>query len=163
VAALDADQGGDAAGLVDAAYVGGGRRHLEHRRVARDDAMDDVDLLERRPDRRVAFSLARNPDRPELGADAAAAKAGDVGLERIGELRGVAGEIERLAPEIIFLAYLPGQVVMPVDQGRRLEDALDAPVDSVGRLRGGRAGKTECGQGRDPGREPHPCSPSGAE
>ena len=46
-AALDADHRGDAPALVDAAHVGGGARQREGLRIARDDILDQIDLLER--------------------------------------------------------------------------------------------------------------------
>ena len=66
VTALDADQRGDLAGLVDADDVVGGVGQLEVVRIGFDQALDDVDLLERVADRAVAGHLGRDVDRPEL-------------------------------------------------------------------------------------------------
>ena len=66
VAALDADQRGDLARLVDADDVVGGARQLEVVRIGLDQPLDDVDLLERLADRGVAGDFARDVDRPEL-------------------------------------------------------------------------------------------------
>src|SRR5690606_38506224 len=68
VAALGAHQGGDpplGAGLLQ---VVGGERAPQVRRVAGDQLGDDVDLLQRGADRRVAGQVGAHVDRPELAA-----------------------------------------------------------------------------------------------
>ena len=136
VAALDPDQRGDPPGFLDPADVGRGRGHLEPRRIAGDHPVDDVDLLERHPDRLVALQVGRDPDRPELRADAALLHPRQVGLEPRLEPRGVGVEVERLAPEIVVSRISQGRSLWPSITGVLAEDALDPLLRRLGRSGG---------------------------
>jgi hypothetical protein len=125
VPALDANQRGDLAGLVGADDVVGGVRHGEVGRVARGQALHDVDLLESGLDRHGSGHGGGNPHRPELPADVARAQAGNIGHQQglVGrrllgarQLGQVALEIEGVHLAGEPLADLPREVVVAVDQ-----------------------------------------------
>ena len=74
-------------------------------------------------------------DRPELAADAALVKPRHVGHQRL--VRALVGAArEPVDAQPVIFAQLLGQVVVAVDQRRRLEDAVDPRLDlGVDRLR----------------------------
>ena len=125
--ALDPDQRGDAAGLVDSYDFVGGAGEREVLWVGFDHPLDDVDLLDRVADGGVACDLRGDIDRPELPADAAGMKPRHVGHQRLGPLVGAARQALYL--QAVILAQLLGDVVVAVDQRRRLEDAVDPRLD----------------------------------
>ena len=125
--ALDPDQRGYLAGLVDADDVVGGIGLLEIARVGRDEALHDVDLFQRVADRAVAVDLGGDVDRPELPADPALPKPRHVGHQGLFPLVGAAGEA--FGPAAVIFAQLLGEVVVAVDQRRGLQDAVNAGLD----------------------------------
>ena len=117
MAAFDADQRRDLTVLAGAINVVDRQRERKGVGVMADHAMDDVDLFERRLDGRAALHRrGRDVNAPELGADAAGPQAGDVRLQSW--LRF--GDVDRLEAEVALSSELPGEVVMPVDDNRRL-------------------------------------------
>ena len=115
MAAFDADQRGDFALLADAHNVIGGVGHLESIGIGCDHAPDDVDLFERQAHGGAFLAgLRRDVGRPELRADAA--------LDADAECPCAAQRFLRLRRSILrkdrspFLAELPGQIVVAVDQ-----------------------------------------------
>jgi hypothetical protein len=139
VAAFDPDQRRDPPGFLDAADVGGGRRHLQPPRIAGDHPVDDIDLLESHPDRLVALQRGRDPHRPELRPDPALPHPRQIGLEPALQPGRIGIEVERLAPEVVGLANFPRQVVMAVDHRRLREHALHPSLRRLSRS-GGRSG-----------------------
>ena len=126
--ALDPDQRGNSPGLVDADDIVGGERALERLGVSGDHAVDDVDLLDGLADRLVAGDLAVDIDRPELRSDAALLQARHVGHQRmVWPGGGAAGEADDAVA--MALRELLGDVVVAVDQGSGLEDAVDPRLD----------------------------------
>jgi len=121
IAALHADQAGDAAGPVDAADVVGGSGDLEHRRMGGGDALDRVDLLKGGLGRLDRLQAGGDIDRPELGADAARAKAWDIGMEAR-RRRQIGRQINTIGIVPEALTQGPGQVVVAVDQGGAAQD-----------------------------------------
>ena len=83
-------------------------------RVAREQPVEPVDLLERLRHGLVRRQVGRHVDRPELAADAAGAQPRKIGHERRHARRdvglGVVGRLEARAPQ------RPQQIVVPVDQ-----------------------------------------------
>src|SRR5262249_23926326 len=77
-----------------------------------DEAMNDVDLLQRLPDGVLALGI--DIRRPELRPDAALLEQLDVSVQ----LRLRARDVEGAEREVIALAIVPGEVVVPVDQQR---------------------------------------------
>ena len=157
VATLHPDQRGDASGAVDTADIIGGGGEFEIARVGGDQTLDDVDLLERFADRGIAGDLRRDVDRPELSPDAPGAEAGDVGHQWLGEPIGAAGKTGDA--HAIFLAQLPREIIVAIDQRGLLENM----VDSSGDFRVDRLGM-ERGRGNERGRDqqgsPHEFPPS---
>ena len=123
VPALDADQRGDFSFAMDADDVVGGVGHLEIVRISVHHAIDDVDFLQSLADRLVAMNARIDEHRPELRADVALMKPRHVGHQRDLPLVGAAGE--PLDASLVIVRELARQVVMPVDQRRRLEDSVD--------------------------------------
>ncbi len=106
VPALDADQRSDFAGLVDAHDVVRSSGEGEVVGIGFDQALDDVDLLDRLADRGVAGDFGRDVDRPELRPDAALVQPRHVGHQRVCALVGAARE--PLDAEAVILAQLFG-------------------------------------------------------
>ena len=115
VPALDPHQRRDLALRSRRADFGGGLGEHEGVGVRAHHALDDVDLVERGLNRLRAGLAGGDVERPELPADLALAQTRDVGLQRLGELAGVARQIDRLDRAVIGGAQFPGEVVMPVD------------------------------------------------
>ncbi len=134
VAALDPDQGGDAAMGVDALDVGGRVGHLEIGGVAADEGLHEVDLLDGFLDRRWSLDFRRDPHRPELSADHSGVQTGNVGHQGAGAVLQIGQR--RLLREPF--AKLPCQVVVTIDQRRASEDPLQSR----------RGGRRRRGQGR---------------
>ncbi len=131
VATLHADQAGDAMRAMLAQDVGRVVGHRQVLRVARAHRLDELDLLERRLHGRRALNGRVNEHRPELRPHPSGAQPRDVGHERRltrrrgqGERGGAQIDAREIARET--RPDLPGQVVMPVDERRLREDALDA-------------------------------------
>ena len=82
MAALDADQAGDATTLVHAHDVGGRIGHGEVVRVAAADLLDEVNLLDGHLHCGRPLGVGRYPYRPELCPDVASAQTRDVGHQR---------------------------------------------------------------------------------
>jgi hypothetical protein len=135
---------GDAAGFVDSDNVIRTAGEREVLGIGFDHALDHVDLLDRLADRGIASDLGRDVDRPELRADAPLMQPRHVGHQGLGlPLVGAAGETLDL--HSVILAQLLGDIVVAVDQRRRLEDAvnprLDRGIDRLGhRWRGEKDG-----------------------
>jgi hypothetical protein len=122
VPALDPDQRGDLAPLVDADDVVGRQGQGERLGVAADQAVDEVDLLQGLADRGAGLArpLRRDEGRPELGADPALAQPRDVGVQRL--LRP--GDVQAAEEGVgAVRAQLVGQVVVAVDDQRLAVDA----------------------------------------
>ncbi len=131
VAALDADQRGHAAGLVDALDVGGGVGHFQVGGPALGHGLDQVDLLDGHLHGGRSGDAGRDPHRPELPPDLAGAQTRNVGHQRDlvagqGQVGGVGLQVDAIQLAAETVADLPGQVVVAVDQGRLAEDAVDA-------------------------------------
>ena len=114
--------------------------------------LDDVDLLDRLADRRVAGDRRRDIDRPELPSDAARVKPRHVGHQRV---RLALRRCRWRGPAmltLVILAQLLGDVVVAVDQRRALEDAVDPRlhlgIDRLGRRRRCVAATVRSGDGR---------------
>jgi hypothetical protein len=116
-AAFDAEQRGDATRFLDAADIGRGAGELEILRVAFDDAVNDVDLLQRCLDSGRAGDAGRDINLPELAADMAGAQAGDIGVERPLESAAVGFQVD--APPAFAKAHPERHwpVIMAVDDG----------------------------------------------
>jgi hypothetical protein len=83
----------------------------------------------------ISSIVGRNIDGPELRADAALVEPGHVGHQRV--LAAVRAAGQPLDAQAVILAQLLGDVVVAVDQRRRLQDAVDPGLDGgVDRLRG---------------------------
>ena len=84
-----------------------------------DEAVDDVELFERLPEGFELGQVGRDPDGPELAADAALAETRDVGVEAV----DVAAQVDRRrshAPDA--LTQREGEVVVAVDERRLAQD-----------------------------------------
>ena len=121
VAAFHAQQGGDAAALEAALDVVGGQGQRQAVGVARDHPASDVELLQLHLGIPAVLDLARDVDRPELGPHLALGQPGQVGVP-FGWLPEVVGG--HVAGSILALADLPGQIVVPVDQGSGAQELL---------------------------------------
>ena len=124
LAALGAEQAGDAAGGDDPVDVVGGAGETEDVRVRGDEPVDELDLLERRRHRLVPGQVARDVDRPELRADHPLAQSRQVGAQA----RLAPDEVDDVEPGEVAadpLAQLPRQVVVAVDERVRAQDAGD--------------------------------------
>ena len=126
--AFEADQRRDAAGAEGCFHLVRRRRQCERVGIALDEAVDDIELLERHPEGLGLGQVRRDPDRPELAADAALAKTRDVGVETV----HVAAQVDRRRPHAPdALTQSEGQVVVAVDERRLPQDragALGEPV-----------------------------------
>ncbi len=131
MAALDPDQRGDPSRFLDPADVRGGRRRFEPGGVAADHPVDDVDLLDRDPDRLVPLQVGRDPHRPELRAHPTSLHPRKIGLQPGLDPRRVGLEVKRLAPIVVGTANLPREVVMAVDDRGFREDSLDPLLRSL--------------------------------
>src|ERR1700722_7698750 len=99
MAALDADQAGDPATLVNTHDVGSHIGHGEVARVATADLFDQVDLLDGHLHRGRTLGVRRYPYRPELRTDVPGVEARDVSHQRPialrhGQSRGRLTEID---------------------------------------------------------------------
>ena len=113
MAAFDADERRDLAGLANAHDVVRGVRHLEGVGIRFDEAMNDVDLLERLFHRGLlADRFGVHIRRPELCADTAFLQAFDIGMQQGLRTR----DIEGAKREVGVLLELPGQIVVPIDE-----------------------------------------------
>src|SRR6185312_13480952 len=103
-------------------------------RMMRDEAVNDIELFERPSKGFELGQVGRDPDGPELAADAAFAQTRDVGIEAV----DVAAQIDRRRPDAPdALTERVGEVVVAVDERRLAQDragALGEPV--VGRRHG---------------------------
>src|SRR5204863_3267787 len=77
------------------------------------------------------FQLDGNVDGPELRADAALSQAGDVGVQRLREVRLILPDVELREMILHAIAILPRQIVMTVDQRHLGEDAIDVATAAL--------------------------------
>ena len=111
--ALDADQGGDLALLMDAHDIVSGGRHGERIGIGSHHAVDNIDLLQGFAHRRVVLHrAARHKRRPELGADSSLPEPRDIGVQILLRTR----DVNVRKREVLLLAELPWEIVMAVDQ-----------------------------------------------
>ena len=134
--ALGPEQGCDPAAGHDPLHVGSGERQLERVRIAGGKLPDQVDLLKRRGHRGLALQVGRHVHRPELGADPARGQPGQVGVGELHRRREVGGGRIECAGH----AQRPGQVIVPVDHGKAVQQRPSCPglcrhVPRVGRAR----------------------------
>ena len=154
MATLHAQQAGDLALRHRRLDIGRGERQRHVIRIAGDQPLGDVDLLDRRLHGVRLFKAGRHIDRPPLRADLALPQPGEIGVhlvhrpvlavERIVEIEAFEHVVEA-APQ------RPGHVVVAIPHRRRLQRCCG---DLFRRLRqGGRAdgeqrrGKHQAGQG----------------
>jgi hypothetical protein len=149
MAALDAEQRGDAARGIRTLDVVGREREDEARRIALDHPSRDVDLLElnAREAARADLGRARDVHRPELAADAAGAQAREIRVAGRARLEIVGGDVAR---RLALLANHVRKIVVAVDQRMAGEDPARPREGRVFRPRGA-CGREQC-QG-EPGRE----------
>ncbi len=109
---FDADQRRDLPGLVNADHIVRGERQRQRVGIERIEPMHDVDLFERRLHGIGPFHRGGHVDRPELAAHVTLTQSGDVGVQRILELRLILSDVD--FGELVFdpLAVLPGEVVV---------------------------------------------------
>jgi hypothetical protein len=118
-ATFDGDEGGDLALALGADDVGGPARGQEGVGMGRLHPPDQVDLLERRA-RRVR-RRRRDERRPELRRDAAGDQPRNVGVPALPVL--VEPRLADVAARLGVAADHPGQIVVAVDEGDRLQQA----------------------------------------
>ena len=143
--AFHADQRGDLARTHCLLNFGGagGKAHVA--RIARDQALGDVDLLERRLHGLRPGQTGIDIDRPELRADMAPAQPREVGLHRPLPLAGSAVPVvsrkSKLGNHVVpAIAQLLGNVVVTIPHRRGLERGL-GDLFWRSRRRWGREGK----------------------
>jgi hypothetical protein len=124
---------------------------LERGRILRHEPMDDVDLLERGGGCISALPRRGDVDRPELPADAACPKAGDVGHE--GWLGAQEIQGRRIATG--FLPQGMRQVVVAVEDRRLAQQPPRAVEQRIVLARGARDGERQ-GAGTRDREEEHP-------
>ena len=142
VAALHAEQGGDAAPFEAALDVFGGQRQRQAVGVTRHDAPGDVELLQLHLGKATVLDLTRDIDGPELGPHLALGQPGQIGVP-FGCLPQVV--VQHVPGSILALPDLPGQVVMSVDQGSGAQELL-GPLQSLVLGLGGDARRHEEGE-----------------
>ena len=130
MAALHAHQAGDTSGLVDTDNVVGRRREFEVVGITCGEPFHDVDLFKRCLHCRAAAHFGGDIHRPELPADVPRVQPCHVGLKRARQLVAVCRNIGRLDLRRVFLAQLPRQVVVPVNERRCLQNSVDTCLDS---------------------------------
>ncbi len=154
ITALHPDQAGDPARREDGVHLVGGLGQTEGLGMGGDDPLGRVDLFERLLDRLARRQAGRHIDRPELTADAAGPQSCDVGVQ-LGGRRQILGQINGVDIVSILLSQRPWQVVVPVDQRRRLQDAQHPRlvcILSLGRSRQGKGGDSDEEKTTDHGR-----------
>ena len=151
MAALHAEQRGDPAGLHRLLHIRGGKGKLQPVRIASDQPLHHVDLLDRRHGSLRFGKVRRDIDRPELGPDPALSQPRQVGMHRagaalaVGFVRGVV-EIEPGDHVVAARAQLLGNIVVPVPHRRRLERRGG---DFLGRLCRERHSQRQSGKRQD--------------
>jgi hypothetical protein len=156
MAALHSQQRGDLARLQRLFDAGGILAEDQIARIAGDQPLHHVDLLERRLDCLRLGQLGRDKDRPELRSDPALPQPFEVGLHRqlalgrIGGVRGV-GEIEIAEHILATLAQLFGHVVVPVPHRRGAKCCLGDGLGRGGTLALGGTGDQGDGAGEQNG------------
>ena len=131
--------------------VVGGERQRQAVGIARDHPAGDVELLQLHLGVPAVLDLAGDVDRPELRADLALRRAGQIGVPG---RRGAEVVGRHVARSLRRLADRPGQVVVPVDQRGRAEqlagvlergDRSDCAAAGAG-IRTSRSGEGEGGR-----------------
>ena len=128
--ALETDERRDPPGREGALDLVGGRRQDERFGMARDEPMDDVELLDRHPERLELRQGGRHPDRPELAANASGAEPRDVRVEAL----DVAAKVDARGPQAHPLAQGDREVVVAVDERRVSQDRASAGYERIRRV-----------------------------
>src|SRR5436190_8797700 len=114
MAALHADERSNPSFAMDALDIVRGEREFESFRVARDQLVHHIYLLQHGLDGGRAFQFDRDVHRPKLSANTSGAQTRDISDQRSRELARVMGQVD-LADLLLQLAELPRQIVVAVN------------------------------------------------